>query len=69
MSLSPVGDAFENGQVIEQVPGGDSGIDPKFLREVAELFANAVGLLDDVDTVEENTSFVRLLQAGQGSHE
>ncbi len=51
-ALGLVGDAFEDGEMVEHVERRHLGVDAELLREIAEDFADLVFLREDVETVE-----------------
>ena len=64
-----MGDAFEDGEVIEQCFGGDVAQHAKVLREVAERFACGRFLPDHVEMAEADGAAIGLLQRRQDAHE
>ena len=68
-ALVGVGDAFEDGEVVEEIFGGDFGVEAELLREVSEDAADRVFLAEDVDVAERGAAGVGFLQRGEGAHE
>jgi hypothetical protein len=62
-------DAFENGEVVEQLDGRNARIDAECLREIAELPAQQPRISTDVFSGKYDGAGVGLLQRGDGPHE
>jgi hypothetical protein len=68
-ALRAIAEAFEDGQMVEEIEGGDFRIHAEVLRQVAELAAKVAGIGDDVLAGEGDRALVGLLQRGDGAHQ
>ena len=55
--------------MVEERLGGDVGVDPEFLGEVAESFSYLVLLSEDIQVAEFDFAAVGLLEGGNRAHE
>jgi hypothetical protein len=64
-----IGDALEQGEVLEQLLGADLRVEAELLRQVAQRLAHGVLLVQHVDVAERDSTLVRLLQRGKDAHQ
>ncbi len=66
---SPVRQALEAGEMVQQLIGGDLGIDPEVLRQVAQQAADLVFFVQHVQFTQEHRAGIAFLQRCQRTHQ
>ncbi len=69
LALRGRSDALQDRQMIEHLVGGDARINAEVLREIAELPAQLLRLLEDIDVAELDAAFGRGLERRDRSHQ
>ena len=68
-ALLGVGQPLEDGEVVQELDGGDARVHAEVLRQVAELAAHGIGVREHVDAVEGHAARVRVLQRRDRPHQ
>ena len=69
LALLSVGDALEDGEMVQHRPSRHARIDAEVLGQITQCGAQGLGVLENVDLAEGQAALIRRLQGRNGAHQ